>query len=407
MSCTVPIDPTTTFVKLATALQCDLKELTDLNQVRGLRLDERLELDFVRLPPTLSSTPHGFGSVTTADDIGLRLLTTRLQVTGGGTSLLPRPRSLNQPPLDRIRKAVAEEARRVSQAAQGDVASALDQLSPLPVHEALGTIYHDAHDPTFASLTSRRALFEHAGAFIEFPPRFPDEDERRPEPTSSSSASSNVLLSITCYDGTTGSRVKECWDVPASLTLLQFSRTISCGMTSLPHGSVAPNSMLFVHDRFYVNDSIVADRYCDLSEPLRNWEPSEGVRPYSNCTVSPMSAILLGQIPFRLGESNVFRHAGHCDHIFSIDDVRRGGVTDPFPRRRFAAPERLLTCDVCQTVPARTASYGNVLCPFHPTVFCRGCFQIIDAASMPALGTAETGPGPRPVTFELPDGIRA
>jgi hypothetical protein len=400
---TIQVNRSSSLLQVATALGCDVEELIDLNNIVEMPVNCAMELDHLRVPAQLNSSAHGFGMVATVAEAAQRCRATLVKRPIPTTlGCPPRPKRLIENPFRRIRHAIDAETSRVSELGDlggVDIMTAIDDSS---TRNILKDIAAEVATPWLKSLTSCNHVFDQAATFEPIPRGPMHHALAHPIPSASYSSERSLdpaeaaIVEFLVLDG--GSRVKECWEVLSSSPLKILRDAIDCNMRSLPH-AVTSNSMMFIHGTFFVDDSVPDGEFCDLSEPIRHWVLDDHSRPYGSCQVFSMNTTPIDHIVMRMGETCLFRHIGHCDHLFVFRNVRlpnAGDKRSDFPRRTFLAQERALLCDVCSRAPARLAVYGDTLCPFHPTVLCRRCTDLLHPSGSEPPGT---------VSFQLPSGV--
>jgi snRNA-activating protein complex (SNAPc), subunit 3 len=87
----------------------------------------------------------------------------------------------------------------------------------------------------------------------------------------------------------------------------------------------------------------------------------------------------------RLGVAYWFRHAGNCEHIFTIDDVRLVHPDDPqpgasgarYPATTFLSRVPIPKCRVCDRDPVTVLTLDDELGGEAPCLMCDACFGYI------------------------------
>jgi hypothetical protein len=155
---------------------------------------------------------------------------------------------------------------------------------------------------------------------------------------------------------------------------------------------------------FYIHNTLYTDtrdaNAVDYSEPIRQFLSENAMRANEKVMrclsdsggadrcgasavppVKQMQNATLGSLVLRPAEQGdyVYLHAGACEHIVVIEDVRLRHSTDPsldlgpVVLRKDERP--LEICCVCGMRPAVRIAYEDPLAPCSPAFMCAGCFE--------------------------------
>jgi snRNA-activating protein complex subunit 3 len=97
----------------------------------------------------------------------------------------------------------------------------------------------------------------------------------------------------------------------------------------------------------------------------------------------------LSDLPLQIAHSGyLYMHAGACEHMIVVQDVRLLHADDPLaaaaaPTTTFLKRPYVRRCCICATRPACKVAHGDDLAPTTPAFFCDQCF---DALHMPVDG---------------------
>lgn len=136
----------------------------------------------------------------------------------------------------------------------------------------------------------------------------------------------------------------------------------------------------FITDTFYTDDRHACPAG-DYTAPIREWAANHpgDVGPLEPDTL-PMAATRLDAIRVRLGAAQVYQHAGNCEHVFCVSDVRLLGGGDA--RRRTDYPlvdvvtlRQWKACGTCAEAEARVMVRDSVWHVDDPTYLCEECFR--------------------------------
>uniref|UniRef100_A0A7S1TCY1 snRNA-activating protein complex subunit 3 n=1 Tax=Compsopogon caeruleus TaxID=31354 RepID=A0A7S1TCY1_9RHOD len=106
------------------------------------------------------------------------------------------------------------------------------------------------------------------------------------------------------------------------------------------------------------------------------------IRSPSLPTVQRMESTKMSDLRrVRLGSAQLYLHAGDCEHLLVIQDVRGLSMRlgDPlrarlYPYTSWRARKRRRHCAACQRRLAERVCFGDVQALDHPTFFCEDCF---------------------------------
>lgn len=194
----------------------------------------------------------------------------------------------------------------------------------------------------------------------------------------------------------------------ASHTLSQVKDAIRC--VNVQHaedvlGSVLTGGYMFIESTLYVDDRDPGA--CKYHEPILKFlkeqatQVGQAVWKYLHANglaiaqpedsavppVRSMSTTRLCDLKMLPGQLSqyVFAHAGACEHMMLIEDIRLNHATDPSleqgPVVTRAVPETLLKCCICMLRPGVKFACDDNLAPTSPAVFCEKCFHELHYAS--------------------------
>lgn len=188
----------------------------------------------------------------------------------------------------------------------------------------------------------------------------------------------------------------------ANHTLSQVKDAVRCMNTQHAAdilGSVPTGGYMFIGGTMYVDDR--DPHACNLHEPIlcflrqqatqvgqAAWKymhanglaiarPDDSVVP----PVRSMSRARLCDLELLPGQHGqyVFAHAGACEHMMLIEDVRLKHAMDPSllqgPIVSQAVPEALSKCCICMSRPGVKLAFEDTMAPVSPAVFCQSCFS--------------------------------
>lgn len=180
-------------------------------------------------------------------------------------------------------------------------------------------------------------------------------------------------------------------------------------------GSAPRGGYMFIEGTLYVDDR--DPDACNYHEPILNFlkqqatqvgqavwkylhanglaitQPEDSVVP----PVRSMSSTHLCDLKLLPGQRGqyLFAHAGACEHMMLIEDVRLKHATDPQleegPAVVRAVPEALLKCCICMLRPGVKLVCGDNLAPASPSVFCETCFKELHVSGAGTFVSDQTG----------------
>lgn len=188
----------------------------------------------------------------------------------------------------------------------------------------------------------------------------------------------------------------------ATHTLSQVKDSVRC-MNSQHAADVLGYSpeggYMFIENVLYIDDR--RPQACNYHDPILNFLKQQAaqvgqvvwkylhsnglaIAPPDDSFVPPvrsMSTTRLCDLKLLPGQQGqyVFVHAGACEHMMLIEDVRFKHAMDPAleqgPVVTRVVPEPLLKCCICLSRPGVKVTYDDKLAPTSPAVFCETCFH--------------------------------
>lgn len=122
-------------------------------------------------------------------------------------------------------------------------------------------------------------------------------------------------------------------------------------------------------------------------------QPEDSVVP----PVRSMSSTHLCELKLLPGQRGqyLYAHAGACEHMMLIEDVRLQHACDPpleeGPAVIRAVPEALLKCCICMLRPGVKLVCNDNMAPASPSVFCETCFNELHVADDGTLVSDRNG----------------
>ncbi|GMT00755.1 hypothetical protein PENTCL1PPCAC_22929, partial [Pristionchus entomophagus] len=170
--------------------------------------------------------------------------------------------------------------------------------------------------------------------------------------------------------------VKNAFQCPSDVSFAQDMSTI------LPHPQYLakyrfPNSYFFIHDTFYVDDSVCDAEYTDLSEIVREWARDKSF--IGVMKVASMSKTRLVDIKARLGMPYLYVHQGQCEHLICFTDLRLWESRDMphsyYPIKMQEKNFRRVCCIGCKMNTAEWVIIQSDRLPLTPAFVCHNCYE--------------------------------
>ncbi|GMR53793.1 hypothetical protein PMAYCL1PPCAC_23988, partial [Pristionchus mayeri] len=138
-----------------------------------------------------------------------------------------------------------------------------------------------------------------------------------------------------------------------------------------------PNSYFFIHDTFYVDDSLPGTVLMDLSETVRDWAKKKEF--IGEMKVASMSKTRLVDIRARLGMPYLFVHQGQCEHLICFTDLKLWESGDLphsyYPIKMQEKNFRRVCCCGCKMNTAEWVVIDSDRLPFTPAFICHTCYE--------------------------------
>ena len=133
---------------------------------------------------------------------------------------------------------------------------------------------------------------------------------------------------------------------------------------------------------------VVRPRRRKSSKPLKSLSKQSrllalGIADTHTITVRHLEDVKLETVDFKLGCKGLYCHHEHCEHIFSIADVRLlhpqldGSLSESSPCTTYKARSKVRVCEVCEVWSADFVVYGDRLTTSHVSFFCKFCHHLM------------------------------
>lgn len=108
-----------------------------------------------------------------------------------------------------------------------------------------------------------------------------------------------------------------------------------------------------------------------------------GIADSHAITIRNLEDVKLETVNFQLGCKSLYCHNGHCEHTFSIADVRLlhphldRSFSESCPCVTYKARSKVRVCEVCEVWSAEFVVYGDRLMSSHVSFFCKFCHHLM------------------------------